>query len=43
MVRSGETVMVQPEFAPNAGRYVFHCHNREHQDRSMMLQMEITP
>jgi FtsP/CotA-like multicopper oxidase with cupredoxin domain len=40
-VRTGETVTVQPAFAPYAGRYVFHCHNLEHQDQAMMGQMEI--
>jgi spore coat protein A len=41
MVAVDETVIVQPRFAPYAGRYVFHCHNLEHQDKAMMLQMEI--
>jgi spore coat protein A, manganese oxidase len=41
MVDLDETVVVQPRFAPYAGRYVFHCHNLEHQERAMMLQMEI--
>jgi spore coat protein A, manganese oxidase len=41
MVDIGETVIVQPRFAPYPGRYVFHCHNLEHQERAMMLQMEI--
>jgi FtsP/CotA-like multicopper oxidase with cupredoxin domain len=41
MVGTSETVTVQPRFAPYAGRYVFHCHNLEHQDQAMMLQMEI--
>jgi spore coat protein A, manganese oxidase len=36
-----ETVIVQPNFAAYRGRYVFHCHNLEHQDRAMMLQMEV--
>jgi spore coat protein A, manganese oxidase len=40
-VRNGETVVVQPRFGPYAGRYVFHCHNLEHQDQAMMLQMQI--
>jgi FtsP/CotA-like multicopper oxidase with cupredoxin domain len=40
-VRTEETVTVQPRFGPYPGRYVFHCHNLEHQDRAMMLQMEI--
>jgi spore coat protein A len=41
MVRTDETVIVQPRFAPYPGRYVFHCHNLEHQERAMMLQMEV--
>jgi spore coat protein A, manganese oxidase len=41
MVRADETVVVQPRFAPYPGRYVFHCHNMEHQERAMMLQMEV--
>ena len=31
-VLPGETVTVQPWFAPYAGRYVFHCHALEHGD-----------
>jgi spore coat protein A, manganese oxidase len=41
MVGTDETVIVQPRFAPYPGRYVFHCHNLEHQERAMMLQMEV--
>jgi FtsP/CotA-like multicopper oxidase with cupredoxin domain len=41
MVDVDETVIVQPRFAPYPGRYVFHCHNLEHQEHVMMLQMEI--
>ena len=41
IVAVGETVIVQPRFAPYAGRYVFHCHNLEHQERAMMLQLEV--
>ena len=37
----GETVTVQPWFAPYAGRYVFHCHALEHGDKAMMLQLEV--
>jgi spore coat protein A, manganese oxidase len=40
-VRPGETVTVQPWFAPYPGRYVFHCHALEHGDFGMMLQMEV--
>jgi spore coat protein A len=41
MVRVDETVVVQPRFAPNPGRFVFHCHNLEHQEKAMMLQLEV--
>jgi spore coat protein A len=41
MVAVGETVVVQPYFAKHRGRFVFHCHNLEHQERAMMLQLEI--
>jgi FtsP/CotA-like multicopper oxidase with cupredoxin domain len=41
MVDIDETVIVQPRFASYPGRYVFHCHNLEHQEKAMMLQMEI--
>ncbi len=40
-VLPGETVTVQPWFAPYAGRYVFHCHSLEHGDKAMMLQLEV--
>ncbi|HEX6022135.1 MAG TPA: multicopper oxidase domain-containing protein [Solirubrobacter sp.] len=41
MVETDETVIVQARFAPYPGRYVFHCHNMEHQEKAMMLQMEV--
>jgi spore coat protein A len=41
MVQVGETVIVQPRFAPFPGRFVFHCHNLEHQEKAMMLQLEV--
>ena len=40
-VQPGERVEIQPWFAPYAGRYVFHCHNLEHGDKAMMLQLEV--
>jgi spore coat protein A len=40
-VQPGETVTVQPWFAPYTGRYVFHCHALEHGDKAMMLQLEV--
>jgi FtsP/CotA-like multicopper oxidase with cupredoxin domain len=41
MVQRDETVIVQPYFKSYRGRYVFHCHNVEHQEKAMMLQMEV--
>ena len=41
MVAVDETVIVQPRFAPYPGRFVFHCHNLEHQEKAMMLQLEV--
>ena len=41
MVAVGETVVVQPYFARHRGRFVFHCHNLEHQEKAMMLQLEV--
>jgi spore coat protein A, manganese oxidase len=41
MVQRDETVIVQPYFKSYRGRYVFHCHNMEHQEKAMMLQMEV--
>ena len=40
-VLPNETVTVQPWFVPYAGKYVFHCHNLEHGDKAMMLQLEV--
>jgi FtsP/CotA-like multicopper oxidase with cupredoxin domain len=42
LVPPGETVRIQPYFGSYAGLYVFHCHTLEHQEQSMMRQMEIT-
>jgi spore coat protein A len=41
MVAVDETVIVQPRFAHHRGRFVFHCHNLEHQEKAMMLQLEV--
>ena len=41
MVAVDETVIVQPNFARYPGRFVFHCHNLEHQEKAMMLQLEV--
>jgi spore coat protein A, manganese oxidase len=42
LVPSGQTVRVQPYFASYPGLFVFHCHTLEHQEQSMMRQMQIT-
>ena len=41
LVMPGEKVRVIVQFGQNKGVYVFHCHNLEHEDSGMMLQMEI--
>jgi spore coat protein A, manganese oxidase len=41
LVERDETVIVQPYFKSYRGRYVFHCHMMEHQEKAMMLQMEV--
>jgi FtsP/CotA-like multicopper oxidase with cupredoxin domain len=38
----GETVSVLMPFS-KVGRYVFHCHNLEHEDMRMMSVFEVTP
>ncbi len=41
LVMPGERVRVIAVFAENKGVFVFHCHNLEHEDTGMMLQMEV--
>lgn len=41
MVMPGETVKVIVPFENNPGKFVFHCHNLEHEDDGMMLQYQI--
>jgi len=41
MVLPGETVKVIVPFGSNKGKFVFHCHNLEHEDDGMMLQYQI--
>jgi FtsP/CotA-like multicopper oxidase with cupredoxin domain len=41
LVMPGESVGVITVFAENKGVFVFHCHNLEHEDTGMMLQMEV--
>jgi FtsP/CotA-like multicopper oxidase with cupredoxin domain len=35
-VRSSESAEVAVRFTDYPGRYVFHCHNLEHEDMAMM-------
>ncbi len=37
----GETVTLAIRFERHAGLYVLHCHNLEHEDAGMMLNMEV--
>lgn len=37
----GETVRVVARFGPYRGKYVFHCHNLEHEDMMMMANFEV--
>ena len=39
----GETVVVKLKFNDNLGKFVFHCHILEHEDSSMMAQMDVVP
>ena len=41
LVMPGEVVRIITPFGQNKGVYVFHCHNLEHEDTGMMLQMKI--
>ncbi len=41
MLLPGEKVRVIMTFGQNRGKFVFHCHNLEHEDDGMMLQFEI--
>lgn len=38
-----ETVRVIVRFTDYPGRYMFHCHNLEHEDNAMMGQIDVTP
>ncbi len=43
LVRATETVRAIVRFGAEQGVYVFHCHNLEHEDKGMMLNLELTP
>ncbi|UYM07598.1 multicopper oxidase family protein [Solicola gregarius] len=41
-LKEGETAHVLVKFDSYPGKYVFHCHNLEHEDMAMMANFEIT-
>jgi spore coat protein A len=41
-VNEGERVQLAIRFASYEGRYVFHCHNLEHEDMGMMANFRVT-
>ena len=41
MVPGNASIRVVTRFTDYAGRYVFHCHNLEHEDNAMMAQMQV--
>ena len=43
VVRPMQTVRVIGRFANYTGKYVFHCHNLEHEDFAMMGNFEVLP
>ena len=43
LVRPMQTVRVIGRFANYTGKYVFHCHNLEHEDFAMMGNFEVLP
>ena len=42
-LQGGDTVVIKLKFTDNLGKFVFHCHILEHEDSSMMAQVEIIP
>ena len=42
LVMPGEIVKVIVPFETNTGKFVFHCHNLEHEDDGMMLQYQLS-
>jgi spore coat protein A len=42
-VQPAETVQVIAKFGDYAGKYLFHCHNLQHEDHMMMGQFEVVP
>lgn len=42
LVMPGEVVKIIVPFQNNTGKFVFHCHNLEHEDDGMMLQYQLS-
>ena len=42
-LQGGDTVVIKLKFTDNLGKFVFHCHILEHEDSSMMAQVEVVP
>ena len=38
---AGQTANILMKFSGYRGRYVFHCHNLEHEDMAMMANFEV--
>lgn len=43
VVPAGSEVTVASKFSGHLGKYVFHCHNLEHEDYAMMGEFEVVP
>jgi spore coat protein A, manganese oxidase len=43
LVRPYEAIGVVSTFTDHVGRYMFHCHILEHEDKAMMAQFEVVP
>lgn len=43
LVQSRDSARIIAKFEGNTGLYVFHCHNLEHEDHSMMGQFQVVP
>jgi spore coat protein A len=41
-LRPGEAAEIITRFDGHRGRYLFHCHNAEHEDMAMMANIEIS-
>jgi spore coat protein A len=40
-MRAGDDVRIAAHFSGHRGKYVFHCHNLEHEDMMMMANFEV--